>query len=120
MAAKKRRRWPQRQCAKWRTRVATIIGKIGTVMRFPVKSLLGELLDECAITSNGIRGDRARALVDTATGKIASAKQQNLWRALLTLSAKTDSSALNSRIVVSSGAGEQLDHLDPNFDAWLS
>jgi hypothetical protein len=100
--------------------VTTIIGKIGTIMRFPIKSLLGELLDECAITSNGIRGDRALALVDTATGKIASAKQPNLWRDLLTLSAKTDPSALNSRVVVSSGAGDRLDHLDANFDAWLS
>jgi uncharacterized protein YcbX len=100
--------------------VTTIIGKIGTIMRFPIKSLLGELLDECAITSNGIRGDRALALVDTATGKIASAKQPNLWRDLLTLSAKTDPSALNSRVVVSSAAGDRLDHLDANFDAWLS
>ena len=100
--------------------MTTIIGKIGTIMRFPIKSLLGELLDECAITSNGIRGDRALALVDTATGKIASAKQPNLWRDLLTLSAKTDPSALNSRVVVSSGAGDRLDHLDANFDAWLS
>jgi uncharacterized protein YcbX len=105
---------------EWRDRVTTIVGKIGTIMRFPIKSLLGELLDECAITSNGIRGDRALALVDTATGKIASAKQPNLWRDLLTLSAKTDPSALNSRVVVSSGAGDQLDHLDANFDAWLS
>jgi uncharacterized protein len=100
--------------------VTTIIGKIGTIMRFPIKSLLGELLDECAITSNGIRGDRALALVDTATGKIASAKQPNLWRDLLTLSAKTYPSALNSRVVVCSGAGDRLDHLDANFDAWLS
>ena len=100
--------------------MTTIVGKIGTIMRFPIKSLLGELLDECAITSNGIRGDRALALVDTATGKIASAKQPNLWRDLLTLSAKTDLSALNSRVVVSSGAGDRLDHLDANFDAWLS
>ena len=100
--------------------MTTIIGKIGTIMRFPIKSLLGELLEECAITSSGIRGDRALALVDTATGKIASAKQPNLWRDLLTLSAKTDPSALDSRVVVSSGAGDRLDHLDANFDAWLS
>src|SRR6202007_1368922 len=86
----------------------------------PIKSLLGETLDECKVSESGLEGDRALALVDTATGKIASAKQPNLWRDLLTLSAKTDSSALNSRIVVSSRAGEQLDHLDPNFDAWLS
>ena len=100
--------------------MTTIIGKIGTIMRFPIKSLLGELLEECAITSSGIRGDRALALVDTATGKIASAKQPNLWRDLLTLSAKTYPSALNSRVVVCSGAGDRLDHLDANFDAWLS
>ena len=89
-------------------------------MRFPIKSLLGEMLDECAISSRGLHGDRALALVDTATGKIASAKQPNLWRDLLKLSAKTDPSNSRPRITVTDAAGTQLDHLDEKFDLWLS
>jgi uncharacterized protein YcbX len=100
--------------------LATIIGRIGAIMRFPIKSLLGERLEECAISSQGLHGDRALALVDQATGKIASAKQPNLWRDLLKLSAKTDPSNSGRRIVVSNSAGNHLDHLDENFDLWLS
>ena len=100
--------------------MATIIGRIGAIMRFPIKSLLGETLEECAISSQGLHGDRALALVDKATGKIASAKQPNLWRDLLKLSAKTDPSNSGRRILVSNSAGKHLDHLDQNFDLWLS
>jgi uncharacterized protein YcbX len=100
--------------------LATMIGKVGTIMRFPIKSLLRETLDECAISSSGLNGDRALALVDTATGKIASAKQPNLWRDLLKLSAKTEPSNSRRRITVTNAAGSRLDHLDEKFDLWLS
>jgi uncharacterized protein len=100
--------------------MATMIGTVGAIMRFPIKSLLGETLEECAISSRGLHGDRALALVDTATGKVASAKQPNLWRDLLKLKAKTDPSNSRSRVVVSDSAGNHLDHLDENFDLWLS
>jgi len=63
--------------------MTSMVGTIGTIMRFPVKSLLGETLNECAITLEGLDGDRTHALVDASTGKIASAKQPNLWRHLL-------------------------------------
>jgi uncharacterized protein YcbX len=97
-----------------------MIGRIGAIMRFPIKSLLGETLEQCAISSKGLHGDRALALIDSATGKVASAKQPNLWRDLLKFSAKTDPSNLRRRIVVSNSAGNHLDHLDENFDLWLS
>jgi len=100
--------------------LTAIIGKVDAIMRFPIKSLLGETLEGCAISSRGLHGDRALALVDTATGKIASAKQPNLWRDLLKLSAKTDPSNSRPRITVTNAAGIHLDHLDENFDLWLS
>ncbi|MDR3465816.1 MAG: MOSC domain-containing protein [Xanthobacteraceae bacterium] len=100
--------------------MTTNIGKVGAIMRFPIKSLLGEALDECAISTSGLRGDRALALLDTATGKIASAKQPNLWRDMLAFAAKTDPSTAQPRIVVSHAAGGQRDHLDADFGAWLS
>jgi uncharacterized protein YcbX len=42
--------------------------------RYPVKSMLGEELNASNVTERGLAGDRAYALVDSADGKIASAK----------------------------------------------
>ncbi|MEV5326228.1 MOSC domain-containing protein [Nonomuraea fastidiosa] len=58
---------------------------VETLRRYPVKSMLGEELAETEVTERGLAGDRARAVLDVATGKIASAKNPRLWRRLLTL-----------------------------------
>jgi MOSC domain-containing protein len=100
--------------------MATVVGKLGGIMRFPIKSLLGETLDECIVSERGLDGDRALALVDTATGKIASAKQPNLWRDMLKLVARTDPASSQPRIIVSHAEGGQRDHLAVDFDAWVS
>ncbi len=98
----------------------TSIGAIGAIMRFPVKSILGEILDQCAITASGLEGDRAYALIDAATGRIASAKQPNLWRDLLRLSAKTDPDERPPRIVISDQTGTPIDLQDADVNARLS
>jgi len=100
--------------------MTTMIGTIGAIMRYPVKSLLGENLDECAITPSGLHGDRTHALIDASTGKIASAKQPNLWRDLLRFSANTASSASPLSIVISDQAGNTFCHSDEDFDAKMS
>jgi len=100
--------------------MATVVGKLGGIMRFPIKSLLGETLDECMVSERGLDGDRALALVDIATGKIASAKQPNLWRHMLKLVARTDPTSSQPRIIVSDAEGGQRDHLAIDFDAWVS
>lgn len=100
--------------------MSTIIGTIGAIMRYPVKSLLGEKLDQCTINPSGLEGDRTYALIEMATGKIASAKQPNLWRDLLTFAAVTASSADPPSIVITDAAGNQLHPSDPDFDAMLS
>jgi hypothetical protein len=48
------------------------VGTIRALWRFPVKSMLGEQLDAADLGEGGIAGDRAYALVDTETGKVAS------------------------------------------------
>jgi uncharacterized protein YcbX len=60
-----------------------LVGTIGGLWRFPVKSMLGEELDETEVSEAGIVGDRAYALVDGATGKVASAKHPKVWPDLL-------------------------------------
>jgi uncharacterized protein YcbX len=99
--------------------MTSMVGTIGAIMRFPVKSLLGETLNECAITLEGLEGDRTHALVDVSTGKIASAKQPNLWRHLLAYAASTATSAPLS-IVISDAEGNKIPHGDPDFGEKLS
>jgi len=61
----------------------TTVGTVRALWRFPVKSMRGEQLDAAEITAGGVAGDRAYAIVDTQTGKVASAKHPKLWPDLL-------------------------------------
>lgn len=57
-------------------------GALGTVValwRYPVKSMMGEELNAADLTERGIHGDRAYALIDSETGKVASAKNPRKW-----------------------------------------
>jgi hypothetical protein len=59
------------------------VGSVAELWRFPVKSMLGERLDRVDLTERGVFGDRAYALVDVDTGKVASAKSGRLFPDLL-------------------------------------
>ena len=52
-----------------------IAGTIAELWRYPVKSMLGEQRSQLAIRARGSLGDRAKALRDLNTGRIASAKK---------------------------------------------
>lgn len=52
-----------------------LAGRVSELWRYPVKSMLGERTSQLAITNRGALGDRAWALRETATGRIASAKR---------------------------------------------
>ena len=55
------------------------VGTIQALWRFPVKSMLGEEIDEADLSGEGVAGDRAFAIRDKTTGKVASAKHPKLW-----------------------------------------
>jgi uncharacterized protein len=55
------------------------VGRIRALWRFPVKSMLGEELDAVDLSGDGVVGDRAYALRDRETGKVASAKHPKVW-----------------------------------------
>src|SRR5437588_1399113 len=59
------------------------VGVIRALWRFPVKSMLGEELDASDLSEGGVVGDRAYAIRDRETGKVASAKHPKLWPDLL-------------------------------------
>jgi uncharacterized protein len=55
------------------------VGSVVSLWRYPVKSMMGEELNAAETTERGLLGDRAYALVDTADGKVASAKNPRKW-----------------------------------------
>lgn len=59
------------------------VGTITGLWRFPVKSMLGQELETVEVTEHGVVGDRAYAIVDRGTGKVASAKHPKVWPDLL-------------------------------------
>ena len=57
----------------------SVVGSVVSLWRYPVKSMMGEELNATNIAEQGLLGDRAYALVDSATGKIVSAKNPRRW-----------------------------------------
>lgn len=62
--------------------------RVASLHRYPVKSMLGEQLEQAVIGERGVLGDRGYALVDLEDGTVASAKHPRKWGALLGLSAR--------------------------------
>jgi len=75
------------------------VGTIRALWRFPVKSMGGEEVDTAELSEGGIVGDRAFAIRDKETGKVASAKHPKQWPDLL---------ACRAAFVESPRAGEEL------------
>lgn len=61
--------------------------QVESMWRYPVKSMLGEQVSEVEVDAGGMRGDRRYAVLDAASGTVASAKQPRLWRSLLAVTA---------------------------------
>lgn len=60
----------------------TAIGSVAALLRYPVKSMMGEGLNASHVDVRGLLGDRAYAVIDVGTGKVASAKNPRLWAPL--------------------------------------
>lgn len=91
------------------------VGTVAVLRRYPVKSLLGEDLRACDVTGRGVAGDRALAVVDSETGKVASAKNPRLWRNLLKLAAVS-----GPEVKITFPDGTVMAGNDPGLDAALS
>jgi len=68
--------------------VQELVGTVRSLWRYPVKSMLGESPQRLQVDPRGIRGDRAYALWDHASGRVASAKNPRLWKDLLRYGAR--------------------------------
>ena len=63
------------------------VGLVAELWRYPVKSMLGEALDAAEVTARGVLGDRAYALLDVESGRVASAKIPRHWKGMFELRA---------------------------------
>lgn len=104
--------------------MTTIVGEVTRLWRFPVKSMFGEALADAPIGHSGLLGDRSYALVDSATGKVVSAKNVKLFPDMLACRAtfveppRGGAPLPPVRITLPNGATVTND--TPNADAILS
>lgn len=66
----------------------TLVGHVAGLQRYPVKSMQGESLQQVSVGPDGLYGDRQFAVIDTETGRVASAKNPRKWAGLLELRAE--------------------------------
>ncbi|HEY2500207.1 MAG TPA: MOSC N-terminal beta barrel domain-containing protein [Mycobacterium sp.] len=90
--------------------------RVESLRRYPVKSMLGEVVNSMFVDERGAEGDRRLALVDAETGHVASAKQARLWRGLLKCTANGNTGRVN--IGLPDGTSVAAD--DPDVDEQLS
>lgn len=97
--------------------------QLAEIHRYPVKSLLGEQLQQVEIGPNGILGDRAWALKDERRGELTGAKR---FAALMNMRARFTAAPEVSRpsAPVAIRAGEQTvfshdDNIHEHLSTWL-
>lgn len=91
-------------------------GKVTGLRRFPVKSMLGEICQHLQVNRDGAAGDRCCAILDSASGKIASAKRPTPWRALLKMQARLE----GALVEITTADGTRMMSDDPDCDTKLS
>lgn len=99
-------------------------GSVKSLWRYPVKSMAGEELAASEVTARGLLGDRAYALIDSADGKVASAKNPRKWPELFKFGAafsddpRSGAALPAVRIILPDGTA--VSSKEPDIDAVLS
>ncbi|MBO0678758.1 MOSC domain-containing protein [Mycolicibacterium sp. S2-37] len=93
---------------------------VGSLRRYPVKSMLGETVTEFSVGFGGVEGDRRLALIDRETGRVASAKQARLWRHLLQCSARIEDGRVWIRLPDSTEVAADDDRVEEQLSTLLS
>ena len=93
---------------------------VGSLHRYPVKSMLGEAVTTLTVGYDGVEGDRRLALIDGETGRVASAKQARLWRQLLKCTASIEGEHVRVRLPDGTEVRPGQDGFDDAFSALVS
>ena len=96
-----------------------VVGQVGEMWRYPVKSMAGERLDSVELGPLGIDGDRRYALRDVETGKVLSAKQRQIGPALLACRASLNDGELSIDVDGTTFGLDDRDALDAALTARL-
>jgi uncharacterized protein YcbX len=67
---------------------AILVGRVGDLWRYPIKSMLGERVERLEVEARGVVGDRGYALWDGLAQRVASAKNPRRWADLLAYAAR--------------------------------
>lgn len=98
------------------TATRTLVGHVGGLRRYPVKSMQGESPERVRLGPEGLDGDRCFAVIDTETGRVASAKNPRKWGQLLNWRAELRDGVL----VVTSPDGQEYRDDRDDLSAELS
>ncbi|MDT5280502.1 MAG: uncharacterized protein QOJ20_1697 [Mycobacterium sp.] len=99
---------------------AAVPMRVQSLHRYPVKSMLGETLKDMFVDERGAEGDRRLALIDTVTGRVASAKQARLWRLLLQCSASGNTGRVRIRLPDGTSVAADEPGVDQLFSGLLA
>lgn len=95
--------------------------QLGSIWRYPVKSMVGEVLDSCELTAAGLVGDRGWAVRDEVRGGIRGAKKIG---GLMRMAARYERQPSQDEPVppatVALPAGTEVSTSDPGVDEALS
>ena len=94
----------------------SVVGTVSSILRFPVKSMLGETIRSATLDRGGVEGDRRFALVDVETGRVVSVKRPRRGLRIFELRATTD--AEGTGVVFPDG--HRIDIRDDGLPAALS
>lgn len=101
----------------------TVVGSVVALWRYPVKSMMGEELNASEVTQRGLLGDRSYGLLDSAEGKVASAKNPRKWPRLFDFRAalaETPASAGRMPVRITLPDGTIVSSEQPDIDNALS
>jgi uncharacterized protein len=99
---------------------AAFVGTIKELWRYPVKSMLGATACELVVTERGSLGDRAWALRDLKTGRVASAKRFSRLLAFRSTYEIEPSPHGPGRIVIRAPDGQTMHPDDPDASDRIS
>lgn len=104
--------------------MAEVVGRVSTLWRFPVKSLLGDALDTAEVSPLGIPGDRCHVLWDEEINKKVTAVNVKRYPNLFAFKARyaraPESGGPLPELIVSLPNGEEVRASDPGFDEAIS
>jgi uncharacterized protein len=102
-------------------------GTVVSLWRYPVKSMMGEELNSSYVMERGLVGDRAYAVIDKQTAKVASAKNPRKWgklfdfRSMFVVDSLYDANNIPPvRITFPDGSNISSDHEEDDMDSSLS